>query len=206
MKDQFNKIIKELENLSFPNWNELPNIDLYMDQVSTYLDRELNPLKITEDDKILTPSMINNYVKGDLIPSPEHKKYNKEHLSRLFIISSLKQILSISDIKEVLNSQTDINVDLYELFNNEHKKALESETSKIKSFLDNVSDDELQTKLNLYIIRLAMYAEVQKVLAEKLLNVIIQKKQAELEELEKAQKEEKIISKQSKKNKPEGTN
>lgn len=209
MKDQFKHISKELANLSFPEWNNMPDIDLYMDQVMTYLERELKPLKVKDDDKILTNSMINNYVKGNLLPAPNHKKYSKEHLSRLFIISSIKQILSISSIEQLLNSGDDINDDLYKLFTEEHKTALKKETEKLDSALDILSDkseEELINAIHMYIIHLAIHAEAQKIIAEKLINVLEEKKLSELSELERQQKEEKAITKQNKKNKAENAN
>lgn len=209
MKDKFKQVSKDLEKLSFPNWNNMPDIDLYMDQVMTYLERELKPLKIKEEDKILTNSMINNYVKGNLLPPPVHKKYSKEHLSRLFIISSIKQILSISNIEELLSSDKAIDNDLYELFTKEHKNALSDELQKLNSLLSNLensNDDELVNSLKMYVIHLAIHAEAQKIIADKLIHVIEEKKLEELSEIERLQKEEKANIKQSKKTKTEVAN
>ena len=202
MKDDLKKITTELENFEFPLWDKLPNIDLYMDQVITYLDRELNPLKVNSLDKLLTTSMINNYVKGSLLPPPSHKKYNSEHLSKLFIISSIKQILSISNIEELLNSQTKDKKELYELFTTVHKSLLNKETEKLTNALQNIqedSDEELINSVKLYIIHLAVHAEIQKIIAEKLINIINEKHTTELNEQEKLSKEEKIKNKESKK-------
>lgn len=194
MKDKFQKVINELNDFNLPSWNEFPNIDLYMDQVFTYLDRELAPLKINEEDKILTTSMINNYVKGNLIKSPDHKKYNKEHLNRLLIISSLKQILSISSIEELLNNHNKKeSEELYNIFTSEQKDALTKEVDAFDNFFKGLEEDEekLKDAVSLYIIRLALHAEVQKILAGKLLNVFEQTKQENQLEAEKAQKVEK---------------
>lgn len=202
MKEEFKKIINELENFEYPAWDKLPNIDLYMDQVITYLDRELNSLKVDSDDKLLTTSMINNYVKGALLPSPEHKKYTSEHLSKLFIISSVKQILSISNIKELLNSQTKDKTELYSLFTNVHKSLLEEEIKKFKEaikLIESNDDDEIINSIKLYIIHLAVHAEIQKIIADKLINVINQKNESLINEQEKQNKEEKAKAKEAKK-------
>lgn len=207
MQDKFKKIIEELNNYELPKGNSFPDIDLYMDQVVTYLDRELKALKIEEADKLLTTSMINNYVKGGLLPSPDHKKYNKDHLHRLLIISSIKQILSISDIEELLNSQSEKNTaELYTIFTEEHKRALIKEIGMFNEFfkqVENFGEKELSDSITLYIIRLALHAEVQKILAEKLMHVLHEKHKEELSEQEKLVKEEKAKAKEDKKKQKE---
>ena len=67
-------IIKELDNPNYVNPDDIPNIDLYMDQVTTFMDKYLGGCKRNEDHKILTKTMINNYAKNHLLPSPEKKK------------------------------------------------------------------------------------------------------------------------------------
>lgn len=206
MKEKFQKVISELDNFNLPSWNEFPNIDLYMDQVFTYLDRELEPLKINNEDKILTTSMINNYVKGNLIKAPDHKKYNKEHLNRLLIISSLKQILSISSIEGLLNNHNKKeSEELYNIFTKEQKDALSKEVNAFNDFIQSANEDNeiLKDEISLYIIRLALHAEVQKILAGKLLNVFEKRKEESVHELEKHQKVEK--EKQPKKKKKDET-
>jgi DNA-binding transcriptional MerR regulator len=86
---------------------ELPNIKLYMDQVTTFMDEHLSDCKRRENDKILTKTMINNYTKNNLLPPPEKKKYSKEHLYLLTFIYYFKNILSISDIQTILEPLTD---------------------------------------------------------------------------------------------------
>ena len=67
-------------------WDRLPEIYLYMDQVLTYMNKQLEPLTRTEDAAPLTSSMINNYVKDGVLPRPEQKKYSREHLAMLTMI------------------------------------------------------------------------------------------------------------------------
>ena len=86
---------------------EIPNIDLYMDQVTTFMYEHLHDTKRTTDDKVLTKTMINNYAKNNLLPSPVKKKYSKEHIYILTFIYYFKNILSISDIQKMLNPLTE---------------------------------------------------------------------------------------------------
>lgn len=86
-----------------PRWNELPNIDLYMDQVLNYIENYLKDyIKIESNEKFITKTMINNYVKQELLEPPIKKKYKKEHIAYLFVICILKQVYSISDINELI--------------------------------------------------------------------------------------------------------
>ena len=100
-------LLKRLAKLNYIKPGEVPNIDLYMDQVTTFMDEHLSDCKRREDDKILTKTMINNYAKNDLLPPPEKKKYSKEHVLTLIFIYYFKSILSISDIQSILNPITD---------------------------------------------------------------------------------------------------
>ena len=85
-----------------PRWEELPAFDLYMDQVTTFMDEHLAGTKRRDEDKILTKTMINNYSKNNLLPPSVKKKYSKEHVLLLIFIYYFKSILSIKDIETVL--------------------------------------------------------------------------------------------------------
>lgn len=106
-KDLLNSILDSLNRIDYIKPEDIPNIDLYMDQVTTFMDEQLAATKRYADDKILTKTMINNYTKNDLLPPPEKKKYSKEHLLTLIFIYYFKGILSISDIQNLLNPITD---------------------------------------------------------------------------------------------------
>ena len=114
-----------LAKLNYIKPGDVPNIDLYMDQVTTFMDEHLSDVKRYEDDKILTKTMINNYTKNDLLPPPVKKKYSKEHIYVLTFIYYLKNILSISDIQKLLNPLTD------KFFNKEELPDLEYIYSEI---------------------------------------------------------------------------
>lgn len=100
-------ILTELSKIDYVKPEDIPNIDLYMDQITTFMDSQLASSKRHEEDKILTKTMINNYAKNNLLPPPEKKKYTKEHVLTLIFIYYFKNILSISDIQGILNPITD---------------------------------------------------------------------------------------------------
>lgn len=105
--DLIKQIIKNLDTPNYVNPDDIPNIDLYMDQVTTFMDKYLGGCKRNEDDKILTKTMINNYAKNHLLPSPEKKKYSEDHLLILIFIYYLKGFLSIGDIQTLINPLID---------------------------------------------------------------------------------------------------
>lgn len=93
---------EQLIKIHIPRWNELPDLDLYLDQVVNYLERILGQYKTNKEDKIITKTMINNYVKQGIIPAPEKKKYNRAHIAYLIVVCVLKQVFSISDIGKLI--------------------------------------------------------------------------------------------------------
>lgn len=106
-KQFLSELLTELKKIDYVKPEDIPNIDLYMDQITTFMDSQLAASKRHDDDKILTKTMINNYAKNDLLPPPEKKKYTKEHVLTLIFIYYFKSILSISDIQSILNPITD---------------------------------------------------------------------------------------------------
>ncbi len=111
MSNEIHEFLKEvldkLQTMDYVKPESLPNIDLYMDQVTTFMDTQLSSTKRHEEDKILTKTMINNYAKNNLLPPPDKKKYSKDHILTLLFIYYFKSILSISDIQSILNPITD---------------------------------------------------------------------------------------------------
>lgn len=89
--------------IHIPRWNELPEIDLYLDQVVGYLEKYLGQYNVSKEDKIITKTMINNYVKIGIMPAPEKKKYSRQHIAYLIVICVLKQVYSISDIGKLIS-------------------------------------------------------------------------------------------------------
>ena len=105
--DMLNSILESLSRIDYIHADEIPNIDLYMDQVTTFMDSQLSSTRRYEQDKILTKTMINNYAKNNLLPPPVRKKYTKEHVLILIFIYYFKNILSIKDIEMLLHPLTE---------------------------------------------------------------------------------------------------
>ena len=91
--------LQQQSKKSLPKWEELPDIDLYMDQVIALMNRYLDN---RTKDKMITPSMVNNYVKMKVMPAPVKKKYTREHLMYLIVICVLKQVMPLSSVETVL--------------------------------------------------------------------------------------------------------
>lgn len=101
------QLIDSLKDVDYIRPEEIPNIDLYMDQVTTFMDEHLESSKRYPEDKLLTKTMINNYTKNQLLPPPYKKKYSKEHMLLLLFIYYFKNILSISDIQSIFEPLTE---------------------------------------------------------------------------------------------------
>ena len=90
-------------NFSYPKWEDIPNIDLYLDQVLLYVNQVCAPVS-PDKDKGLTASMVNNYVKHDYLTKPDKKKYQRQQIARLIAITTLKSVFSIQEIAQTLNT------------------------------------------------------------------------------------------------------
>lgn len=106
-EDMLNSILESLARIDYVKPSQIPDIDLYMDQVTTFMDTQLKASKRYEEDKILTKTMINNYAKNNLLPPPDKKKYSKEHVLLLIFIYYFKNLLSIKDIETLLTPLTE---------------------------------------------------------------------------------------------------
>lgn len=93
-----------MSTVKLPRWEELPNIELYKEQVVELLEQYLNPLDI----RPITAAMINNYTKLNLIPAPVKKKYTRKHLAHIFIIALLKDVFEISEIVRGINLEKNV--------------------------------------------------------------------------------------------------
>ena len=105
--DMLNSILNSISRIDYIKPEEIPGIDLYMDQVTTFMDAKLSSSKRYDTDKILTKTMINNYAKNDLLPPPVKKKYSREHMLALIFIYYFKNILSITDLQALLKPLED---------------------------------------------------------------------------------------------------
>ena len=138
-----------LDNVHIPRWNELPNVDLYLDQVVTFINSSLseflcpNTGSDKKESQILTKTMINNYVKNNLIEAPNKKKYSKIQCAKLFAICILKQVYSMNDICNLINialSNSEIE-NTYNRFCSQFEQALKCAYSK-KDFINNDSTED----------------------------------------------------------------
>ena len=102
-EDLLKSILDSFSHLDYIKAEDIPNIDLYMDQVTTFMSEHLKGSKRYEQDKVLTKTMINNYAKNHLLPPPSKKKYSKEHLLVMIFIYYFKDFLSFSDIQAILS-------------------------------------------------------------------------------------------------------
>ena len=105
--DMIKSILDNISTIDHIKTSDIPNIELYMDQVTTFMDSQMASSKRYPDDKVLTKTMINNYAKNHLLPSPNKKKYSKEHVLMLIFIYYFKSFLSISDIQALLTPLAD---------------------------------------------------------------------------------------------------
>ena len=106
-RNRLNDILHQLAEIDYVHPQDIPNIDLYMDQVLTFLDQELGTVREATEDKAMTKTMINNYTKNQILPSPEKKKYSRDHMLNLIFIYYLKNFLSMKDIKKILDPIND---------------------------------------------------------------------------------------------------
>lgn len=118
-KNEFDDIVEKVANRSDIVSQEIPDLDLYMDQIMTLFDQHLDDNKRYEDDKLLTKTMINNYSKAKLISPVKGKKYTKEQIIQMLMIYYLKNSLTIQEIKKILVPIYDHNyclTDIYDQF------------------------------------------------------------------------------------------
>jgi hypothetical protein len=102
-KKRLNNILHHLAEIDYVHPEDIPNIDLYMDQVLTFLDQELGTVREATEDKAMTKTMINNYTKNQILPPPEKKKYSRDHMLNLIFIYYFKNFLGLKDIKSILD-------------------------------------------------------------------------------------------------------
>lgn len=177
--------IKEiLDEVKAFNIDDVPNIALYMDQVTTYLNDKFAATKRHDDDKLMTKTMINNYAKSRLLPSPEKKKYTKDHIMILIMIFFFKNVLSINDVTKLLSPMINTyfhneEIPLEDVINNflnfekkyDLSQSITQEVKEVTKIFDkmNVEDKDYLQTLGL-ITMLSYDTFVRKMLIEKLID------------------------------------
>lgn len=97
--------LDEIYNLHLPRWEELPDFEIYVDQIVNIVEGKLMVLQFKEDEKILTKSMVNNYVKQGIVDPPVKKRYNKVHIAYLLVVCILKSVYSLDEITKMIALQ-----------------------------------------------------------------------------------------------------
>ena len=206
--DLINSVIASLGRINAISLDDIPNIDLYMDQLTTFMDERLKrSTRHPDTDKILTKTMINNYAKNDLLPPPIRKKYSKDHIILLIFIYYLKNILSISDIQTLLEplkerfhvSDDELNLgSIYErafaLQEEELEPVIEDLKKKYERSLETFDDaglsEEEKKRMQMFsfIILLSYDVYVKKLLIEKIIDNTMDKESMDKEKPAKEKK------------------
>ena len=160
-------IDEDIEKFHLPRWKEIPEIDLYIDQVVSLLENYLANYIASDNEKgghIITKTMINNYVKHGVVKSPVNKKYSREHIAYLFVIFVLKQIYSMEEIKKLITLAIETSpIDqAYNRFCSELEKAIKM-TFTGESYINN---DRLSQKQ--YILRNVVQSFANKLYVQKI--------------------------------------
>lgn len=196
MRAALNLILKEFTELDYVHPEDIPNIDLYVDQVTTFIESQLSSMKRNEDEKILTKTMINNYTKNHVLPSPDKKKYSKDHVLMLILIYYLKSFLSIKDIQTLLEPVTEkyfgteSDLSFYELYeelvalgNGQAKALIKDVVSKYnatqKSFMGAPEEDQEFLRNFGFICMLGFDVYIKKMMIESLIDLNSEKRAEE---------------------------
>lgn len=208
-EDYVRSLLRRMAQVNYIKPDEVPDIDLYMDQVTTFMDEHLKSCKRFDDDKMLTKTMINNYTKNNLLPSPTKKKYSKEHMLLLIFIYYFKSFLSISDIQMIFEPLTerfygkvgDISLeDIYkEVYKFERKQVDSLVKSVIRQYKNaeetfqdakNDEDREFLTTFS-FVCMLSFDVYCKKMMIEKIIDEQLAPRAAKHEKKEKEKKEKK---------------
>jgi hypothetical protein len=179
------QIAELLARVGGASFAELPDLGLYMDQVTGYLNKPLGALSLSREEAPLTPSMINNYVKGGHIARPTQKKYSREQLAALYMLCSLKNSLSITDAAALIYFLTEEHgmKTAYDNFVAEQK---EDAAALALQFADLSDSDKLAD----LALELAMRASAERLAAEALIEYLIEKDDEKMARVRKAQEAE----------------
>lgn len=180
-------LLDAVDKVDLVDPSEIPDISLYMDQVTTYMDEHLKQSRRRDEDKILTKTMINNYAKNKLLPPPEKKKYAKEHIMLLILIYYFKGTLSLQDIQAVMepiceryfHADSDRGIDdLYEeivRMNRDRQKGFREDVNDMvdtaADYFSDAKDEEREFLRVLAMINMLSYdVFVRRMLIEKLID------------------------------------
>ena len=170
------KIEKYLNDSYFPTWEELPSIDLYMDQVVALINQyiKFNILN-SQNNYSITAPMVNNYVKLKIMPPPFKKKYTRVHLAYLIIICSLKQTLTMATIQKIFPigiSDEDVKA-IYNVFRENYAKSMSYTYSQVKSIANPIIEESEKKpeRINDLVLQVAISSNLTKILTETLTDI-----------------------------------
>lgn len=217
--------LDEVASFSLPSYKELPGIDLYMEQVLSYINGVLSPFESDDPKKGLTSFMVNNYVKAKIITEPIKKKYSKNQIGYLMAITLMKQTMSLDQMKTMLSLDPFVTNDLgrlYDFYRGVQTRVMNERVKLTKRTVDNCvndfekvagsdpkkAEDGLTGRLGLVALRLAAEAEICKLISDKLIETLAQRLENEAKMKKEAKEEnsakrKKEIERSLKKNKGE---
>ena len=180
------QILENMPEIETVSSRDVPDIGLYMDQVTTFIEDRLRDYRRADGDKILTKTMINNYTKDKILPPPVKKKYSKNHVLLLILIYHLKNCITISDISALLSPLMDekrsdqIEIkhfyDAFEKIQRTQKEKFSQDFEAIDTLVDGLNEDFSETEKNmLTAIALINEANERKFAAEKIIDKILKK-------------------------------
>jgi hypothetical protein len=168
--------IKNIKKIHLPRYHELPDLALYLDQVLEYVNGSLSVVFMNhsdQSDKVLTSSMINNYVKNQIMPPPIKKKYGKDHIAFIITITILKQIANLSDVSQGIKHLTRVlgKVEAFNQFITFLENALKASTMELEQKQD-ISYFQTPVDMNLLPLKSATIAFASMMMAQYLLKEI----------------------------------
>ena len=164
-----------LRGHTLPRWEELPDFDLYMDQALALVGRYLGQAP-GRGEKLLTSSMVNNYVKMGVMPAPVKKRYSRRHIAYLLVICVMKSVLSISDIRDILRGElVDCDEAFYTRFRELYAQMIEAVADAAAQVPDGEADGEEALKSTL--LHAALRAQAEQAVAQEALQLLLGRKQ-----------------------------
>lgn len=195
MEEFLEETISKIASMGYIHSDDIPSIDLYMDQVTGFLEKKLASSKRRDEDKILTKTMINNYAKNNLLPPPVKKKYSKDHIVTLLFIYYLKNILSINDIESIIGPLTenffstsddqkpnmsDVYEEVFSIESKQIASICKDIREKYDHSLETFSDSSLESKEELrnfsFLCTLLFDIYIKKSIVESFIDEMIEKK------------------------------
>jgi len=212
--------IAKMEEFKLPDYKELPPIPLYMEQVVSYVTESLDVL-YTNSQQVLTPFMVNNYVKAKIVMPPKHKKYSRDHVGYLLSISLLKSVVSMRDIATLIELDKRFTNDkqmLYKYFKDMQDDVIKNEAHRVRARLDTLSKvsqkkskrksdkdksvDEEMMSLAYVALRLYTESETTKLIADNIMSriseAVLPKKALKESKKEKKFEKKKLVNEASK--------